>query len=287
MIDSKIIITVDTEVGERAKYVKNGFEKFILGNINNEYYGLPKIVEILGQSNYKAEFFVDVYEYKYYGEKKFKNLCKFLTKNNHGVQLHTHPSYAYDTSRINMYEYSLEEQIKIISDGKELIKNWIGKYPIAHRAGNYGANNDTLQALKENKIKIDSSLFYKHENCKIQFPTKNDPIFYNGVLESPITVIKTYPKFLNIPIPSKKYWKKIDINWLNEKEIKKSILNLSKKHKYIILFLHSISFIATDYPRSITIDKAALKTFTNILDFFNKNQIKVISFKDLYKLHQK
>ncbi|MCW7071762.1 MAG: hypothetical protein OCU12_05510 [Methanophagales archaeon] len=286
MSNSKILITVDTEVGEKAKHVKEGFEKFVLGKIGSHYYGIPKIVEILDRFDFKAEFFVDVYEYKFFGERKYKDLCKFLHENVHGVQLHTHPSYAYDPNRINMYEYSLEEQSKIISEGKELIEKWIGKSPIAHRAGNYGANNNTLTALKENNIKIDSSFFYKQNNCKIQLSTINEPIFYNGVLEVPVTVIKKYPKLFRIPVPFKSNWAKLDINWLSKKKLNKSILSLSNKCKYIILFLHSFSFINYDYLNYIFFEKDpnTLEKFINVLEFIKKSKIETILFKDLKEL---
>ena len=280
MTNAKIIITIDTEVGEKAKHVKNGFEKFVLGKIGSHYYGVPKIVEILDEFNFKAEFFVDVYEYKFFGEGKYKDLCKFLHEKGHGVQLHTHPSYAYDLNRINMYEYSLEEQIKIISEGKELIKKWIGKSPIAHRAGNYGADNNTLTALKENNIKIDSSFFYKQDNCKIQLSTINEPIFYNGVLEVPVTVIKRHPKVLGIPISLKINWSKLDINWLSFRDFKGSMCKI--KSNYIVIFLHSSSFV----PRndSLLDVKSAnyedLDRFKKLIRFIYDNSYDVIGFKE-------
>ena len=283
MSNTKIIITIDTEVGEKAKFVKDGFEKFVMGKIGNEYYGVPKIVEILDEFGFKAEFFVDIYEYKFFGEGKYKNLCKTLHENGHGVQLHTHPSYAYDIHRINMYEYSLEEQIKIVAEGKELIKKWTGEYPVAHRAGNYGANNDTLTALKENNIKIDSSFFNRQKNCKIQLSTVNNPIFYNGVLEVPITVIKRHPKLLGIPIPIKTNWAKLDINWLNYQELKKAILSLSYKCNCIVCFLHSSSFILRD---DSLVDVAGinyrdLKRFIQFIRFIYDNSYDVIDFKGM------
>jgi len=284
MSNAKIIITIDTEVGEKAKYVKDGFEKFILGKIGNQYYGVPKIVEILDDFGFKAEFFVDVYEYNFFGEEKYKNLCNFLHKKGHGVQLHTHPSYAYDINRVNMYEYSLEEQIKIISEGKELIKKWIDEYPIAHRAGNYGANNNTLIALKENNIKIDSSFFYKHDNCKIQLPTINDPILYDGVLEVPITVIKRYPKFLSIPIPIRANWAKLDINWLSYQELKEGLQKI--KSEYIIFFLHSSSFILRDEFLTGVKDSnnRDLQKFIRLMAFIQDNSYDVIGFAQVIRI---
>jgi hypothetical protein len=283
MTDAKLILTIDTEVGEKAKFVKDGFEKFVMGKIGNEYYGIPKIVEIFDQFDFKAEFFVDVYEYKFFGEEKYKKLCKFLHEKGHGVQLHTHPGYAYDLNRINMHEYSLEEQIRIIAEGKELIKRWIDDYPIAHRAGNYGADNNTLTALKENNIKIDSSFFYMQDNCKIRLSTINDPVFYNDVLEVPVTVVKRYPRVLGIPVPVKLKWVKLDVNWLWYHELKKGLRRI--KSEYAICFLHSSSFIIR--AESLTGVKDSndrdLQKFIKLMAFIQDNSYDVIGFNQVIR----
>jgi len=277
----KIIITIDTEVGEKAKFVKDGFEKFIMGKIGDDYYGIPKIIEILNAHHVKGEFFVDVYEKVYFGEKKYATLCKYLDEQGHGVQLHTHPGYSYDINRIYMHEYSLEEQKKIIKDGKELIKKWIGKFPIAHRAGSYGANNDTLDALMVNDIKIDSSYFYKHKNCKIQLPTVNDAVLSNFGIELPVTVVKEPTTLHSIPFPFKTEYKKLDINWLTYEQLSKSISKLPCKYK--ILFLHSSSFLVRDSSNHDIkeVDKRSLKRFKFILKYLSEKKYDVINFEEL------
>ena len=283
MNNSKIIITVDTEVGEKAKLDNEGFDKFIMGKIGNEYYGIKKIVEIMDDYKFKGEFFVDVYESKRFGEDRFEELCIYLHKKGHGVQLHTHPSYAFDINRINMFEYSLDEQIEIISYGKELIKKWIGKYPIAHRAGNYGANNDTLSALVNNRIEIDSSYYHSHNNCKIQISTINDIKVNEGLIEIPITVIKKGVEIHGFSMPIMQNWLKLDINWLSIKELKRSVEKIDSQ--YIIIFLHSSSFIHRD--ESLTkikkANKTDLKKFNDLLSFFKNNSYVVIGFDQLLK----
>jgi len=285
VIKSKIIITIDTEVGEKAKNFDGGFEKLVMGEIDGKFYGVPKIMEISEKYGFKCVFFVDVYEYKKFAEENFKTLCQMIDKRGHEVALHTHPSYAYDKNRINMYEYSLEEQIKIIKDGKKLIKKWIGKYPIAHRAGNYGANDDTLIALKENGIFIDSSFFYKHTNSKVKAPTINTPVLYKDVLQFPITVVKKFPTRKGIPIPIKYNYLKLDVNGMNKDKMIKAIENLNGKVEYIILFLHSCSFIKTDHNKLDTFETnhKAIESFNGALEFCKKEKINSILFKDIIK----
>ncbi|WEU41075.1 MAG: polysaccharide deacetylase family protein [Candidatus Odinarchaeum yellowstonii] len=281
--ESKIIITIDTEVGEKAKSISDGFTKFIEGRINNEHYGVYKIIEILDSYNFKAEFFVDVYESKVFGEYNFELLCKNIKNSGHGVQLHTHPSYAYSNEKTNMHQYSLEEQIKIIRDGKNLIKKWIAQEPIAHRAGNYGADNNTLQALNCNGIRIDSSYFHNHPNCKIQLKTINEPVLLNNVLEIPITVFRRGLEIFNFQLPLLKNWYKLDINYLSLKHLKKAVAYFNKKLKYIILFLHSSSFILRDppYHRNLKPDTATLEKFNKLLDFIKKMDINCILFREI------
>jgi hypothetical protein len=283
MTNAKILITVDTEVGEGAKFIKDGFEKFILGEVGEEYFGVPKIVETLDEFEIKAEFFTDVYEYKFFGESKYNKLCNYLNERGHGVQLHTHPSYAYDLNRVNMYEYSLEEQITIIKEGKELIKKWIGEYPIAHRAGNYGADNNTLIALKYNGIQCDSSYFYSHRNCNMKLPVINDPINYEGILEIPVTVIEKRLEIFGFKLPCKKRWIKLDIDLMTLEELINGITNLLNKYKYTVLFLHSFSFIETNMPKydHCVQNIKSINKFRDLLVFLKKNEIECIRFEDV------
>jgi len=105
-------------------------------------------------------------------------------------------------------------------------------------------------------------------------------------LEVPVTVIKKYPKLFRIPVPFKSNWAKLDINWLSKKKLNKSILSLSNKCKYIILFLHSFSFINYDYLNYIFFEKDpnTLEKFINVLEFIKKSKIETILFKDLKEL---
>lgn len=271
MAKPKIIITIDTEVGEKAKFVKEGFEKYVLGKIGNEYWGVPKIVEVLKRFGFMGEFFIDVYEDAFFGEEKYAHLCQYLDKRGHGVQLHTHPSYVYDINRMNMYEYSLEEQIKIIREGNNRIEKWIGKLPIAHRAGNYGANNNTLLALRSNNISIDSSFYYRHPNCKIKLKTINDPLVYKQIIEIPVSVNICYKDFFHMFPFFHIHPNKFDINTMDSNSMKNRILSYSSN--ILIIFLHSSSFIKRDINSTsvLGINKFAFENFLSIMNFFSLN----------------
>ena len=83
---------------------------------------------------------------------------------------------------------------KIVKSGNkdlalDLEKNgydWIKKEVTAHRAGAYAMNKDTLYALAENDIIIDSSMYKGSNNCKY-CPAINVPQWCDGIYEIPVT----------------------------------------------------------------------------------------------------
>ena len=277
----QILITIDTEIGELGKYRPDAFETFIEGKVDDKEVGYRFIMDILDKYEVKGEFFVDVYPYKQIGENKFALLCQNITKRGHNVQLHTHPSMAFDKNRIYMHQYSLKEQIEILGLGKRKIKKWINKYPVAHRAGGYGINEDTFRALENIGIYYDSSYFYGNENCKFQYNAKNKSFKIGNVIEIPITVFKkiVYNKFLNINIHRRRFFQKLDVRYgAIVNEIKKVISDTGKDN-IIVLFLHSFNFLKLPYNfrkgryGRISVDEGMIKKFENLLKWisFQKN----------------
>lgn len=246
---SQILITIDTEIGELGKYRPDAFETFIEGKVGGKEVGYKFIMEMLDKYNAKGEFFVDIYPYKQIGEDKFANLCENIVKRGHHVQLHTHPSMYFSRERIHMHQYSLKEQIEILELGKEKINDWIGKYPIAHRAGGYGINEDTLKALSQVGIPYDSSYFYGNGNCKFQCDVKNKPFRIGKVVEIPITLFKrifTY-KFLNRNIIHREHFQKMDMRYGAAVDELKKVIDKSGENDIIVLFLHSFNFLILPY----------------------------------------
>lgn len=269
----QILVTIDTEVGELGKDVPSAFEVFIEGKVHNKEVGYRFIIEMLDNYEVKGEFFVDIYPYKQIGEPKFASLCENIVKRGHYVQLHTHPSMIFDKNRIFMHQYSLEEQIKILSIGKEKIKEWIGVYPMAHRAGGYGINGDIFKALEKVEINYDSSYFYGNKNCKFQSNIKNRPFKIGSVIEIPITVFKEVVnyKLFRIDISHGEHFDKLDIRYgITIDEIKK-VISKSAEDDIIVLFLHSFNFLTLPYNfrkrrySKISINEKMIREFENLL----------------------
>jgi hypothetical protein len=237
----QIIITCDTEVGELAAGA-NAVEVFMEGKVQNKVAGISLINSIVSQYKATVEHFVDVYPYERYGEGKFRRVCNQILQQGHHVQLHTHPSGKFDGSRRYMHQYTLDEQLQIIEWGKSKIREWTGYDVIAHRAGGYGANDLSLEAIHQNGITIDSSFFYKNPICQIQYPHINRSTHYKNIFQIPVTVYQCEKQFF----PFYKmidYQQKLDYRYGSSVEDIVTFVRSAPENCIITLFLHSFNFL--------------------------------------------
>ena len=281
-----ILITCDTEVGELHADRADAFEIFIKGEIKDREVGVKLINDLASEYGAMVEHFVDVYPYERYDECKFERLCGDIIWGGHGVNLHTHPSGRYDKNRKFMWQYSVDEQTEIINFGKQKIKEWIGIDVLAHRAGGYGANDDTIQALKFNGIFIDSSFFYKNKNCKINYDYINKASEKNGVLQLPISVYEKQKRYSFIK--TKSSFQKFDFRYGSSADEILKAIDLMPENCIIVLFLHSFNFLNLKYSFkdkkyvTISINDKLINEYKRLLaSIANKTECKFIPIKDL------
>ncbi|MDY7033532.1 MAG: hypothetical protein SVY10_16690, partial [Thermodesulfobacteriota bacterium] len=142
-----VLLTVDVE----GTHSKAPVDLLITGKIQNEEYGISKIMDLCDYYQINASFFVDVYEYSLHGFPQMKSVVESIAKRDHDVQLHTHPAWPedkrdnqkiqdwkannclFDAKRPWMYQYNLDEQVRILTKGKELLEEWTDTQIIAHR----------------------------------------------------------------------------------------------------------------------------------------------------------
>lgn len=278
-----IILTVDTETSPAPA-------ETIFAQIEGEEWGITRIMDICDSFSVKATFFVDVYDKNIIDISLLRRACECINKRGHEVELHTHPDFStkrgWEIDGV-ISKYNLDEQISIIKKGKQLIKNWINKEPIAHRAGGYGANYDTIRALKENGILIDCSMYYKHRVCDLNYPllTVNKVVEYNGVTEIPVTV--TFSKYVigfpGFGLTFFSLYKKVDINWSGFDELKLQIMRLKENGiNPIIVFLHSGSFVKESSSR-LKPNKIVEDTFKKLTEWLTQqSDFKVLTVKEFY-----
>ena len=316
----KIFITIDVETSIGGAFAKPdklrpvGADKRIYGQIGKREFGIPLIIDILNKHNLKATFFVEPFCSFYFGEKIIKEICHYILNRGHDVQLHLHPNYQIfkcpdwqeRAKRKELFpdiiaKYTLDEQINLIKQGKKILEKY-GVKPIAFRAGCFGANLNTLMALKENDFLIDSSynLSFLGKTCFLhplhltshlsRFTSHispltshlspltylNDLTLINGIYELPIT------NYYDFKIGNFKRLRTLDICAVSFYEMKKILrYALKKGPKHITFILHSFSLIKkrdvqykTARPNFIVINR-----FKKLCEFLsrNKNLFKVIT----------
>ncbi len=301
-----LLITVDAE----AVHGNSPLDDMMWGRLKgfDGEYGIGLIADVCEKYNMKATFFLDVYEHSYYGKHALKEVATYLDHREHDVQLHTHPAWYQDkrdfkktrqmkkeqscfpVDKYWMNLNTLEDQVQILNHGKELLEDWLGKPVIAHRAGSYALDINTIYALQAVGIPVDSSMFYGHPHSKVTW-SKNKLVEKHGVFEAPVTMFWRNTKWHwggyvqdKGPQPTK-----TDINWCSLDELKYFVLEGKKNALPIInLFLHSYSFIKYDrYFINFAPNRATIEKFFNFLDFCaSDREIKNVSLYELWQLYR-
>lgn len=263
-----INISIDTE-NMNTLFYNNKYPSSILEK------GTQQIVSILNKYKVSATFFLSIFEHYNISNSEMKRVVELIKK--FEVGLHTHPLWI---DKENMHSHTLEEQISLIKKGVSLFKLYGLKKPIVHRAGAYGLDENTLKALENNHIFIDSSMFYAHENCK-EFWSKNQIVKKEAMIEFPVTIFrrKMFDKNKNL-IADKLV--KTDINRMFFDEFVNYIQFCKKSNlKYINLFMHSYSLLNFKDGK-FTLNIRDEKKLHKILQYIIQDEeLEVVTFEQL------
>ncbi len=263
-----LFISIDVENPQTPMFNHNLKDNRIWSN----GWGIKKIIEVFNNNCIKGIFFVNVYEIGFWGKEELTKILKLIHESGNEVGLHTHPIWIDDKRREFMYEYSLEEQVSIIKQGKSIIEEIIGESIYSHRAGGYGYNDDTIEACRRNKIFIDSSNFFSHKNCK-SILTKNLIVKNNDVFEIPINVIENQNKYL-----------KIDFDWFTLNEFE-NIFTATEFESHASLMFHSYSLTNnSDGFSNYSPSEEKVEKLDKLIKFIKGlNRFEFLSYRDYYK----
>ena len=160
-MNPSLLVTVDTELSN----FPHG--QGLWGKVGNSTWGLERMIAVFDELGISATFFLDVYGGNSEQTDHQQKAAETIAHSGHDLQLHTHPAAAFDRSRQRIRDYSLEEQGKIIALGCDRIEQWGGTRPVLHRAGDWGADRHTLQALKSQGMRADFSACAWSGNCDL------------------------------------------------------------------------------------------------------------------------
>jgi hypothetical protein len=175
-----------------------------------------------------------------------------------------------------------------VRDGVSLLRGWTGMPVVSHRAGDYGADERTLQALARSGILVDSSLFAGNPRSFLNglgMPA-NLPSRRGGVVQVPVTVYRrdTYPlvgSTLASPVSS---IRKIDPDWfLDANEATAAIDALvDSRIPYVVVFLHSFSLLSpSDAGEPPSANLRSLRTLHAILDHVRSRGLPVVTMSQV------
>jgi peptidoglycan/xylan/chitin deacetylase (PgdA/CDA1 family) len=172
-----VFLTVDTEIWPfkptwpesslepDEKDLARQFDHYIMGTTRQGEFGLRYQMARLSRHGLRATFFVEALHAAAVGEKWLTETIGMILEAGHDVQMHVHTEWLSDARdpalpprhRQFIREFPLPDQVRILAWAKQRLKQCGVNGIRAFRAGNFGANLDTLTALSEIGVPIDSS----------------------------------------------------------------------------------------------------------------------------------
>jgi hypothetical protein len=206
-----VYLTIDTEYaahlpgagGGHASREEN-FARSIACATDRGAAGVFHQIDVLDANGLKGVFFVDPMPALVWGVAAIEDVVGPIVARGHDVQLHCHTEWlehapgnrlAGGRTGRHLKDFAFEDQLAILGYARATLMAAGAPAPVAFRAGNYGANDDTLAALARLGIAYDTSHSPALEAgaCAISLgPEDRCPIEHRGVTEVPIGCIESF-----------------------------------------------------------------------------------------------
>lgn len=195
-----VFLTVDTEFAWRHHAAGHDVDGIYRRSLEPAGVGLAFQLAALRRHGLKACFFVDPMPALVFGIAPVRRMVETILDAGQEVQLHLHPNWTAARAgdggtahaRFQLHEYALDEQRALIAGATDLLVAAGAPPPIAFRAGNFAADDDTLRALAALGFAYDSS-HNGAEAGRISLPPRQIAPVDRGVVEVPVTVIEDSP----------------------------------------------------------------------------------------------
>lgn len=202
-----LYLTIDTEYssGHFAKAGKasraENFARSIAGRTSEGEAGIFYQMDVLERHGLKAVFFVDPMAALVWGVEAVADVVGPIVARGHDVQLHVHSEWLAFAGPANPVPgrtgrdikcFMLDEQCRLLDYARSTLIAAGAPAPVAFRAGNYGANDDTLRALASIGMQFDTSHCpgIAGSACDISLGRDDrDPVPHCGVIEVPVGCI--------------------------------------------------------------------------------------------------
>lgn len=219
----------------------------MMGEYGDKRLGVPLICDILKRFNLVATFFLEPFndELGYPGETE--PVARYLVEHGQDVQLHIHPNHvSYGLHKAGkphqrtdqMADLDRERQKELIIRGSDLLEKWTGTRPIAFRAGNMGASEETLFAMSDAGLWIDSSYTFPYVGGQCRFDETerfNGSKWYGEVLEVSLSAYR------QPPLPGLHPAKPVDLMGSSFEECRDAVQMICDAGGDAVVILHSFS----------------------------------------------
>ncbi len=204
----KVFFTFDTEiwcdgwVDIDAKFAR-AYKQYVYGTTKHGDFAMPHILKILNDHGLIGVFFMEPLFAARFGLEPLQELVGLTQDAGQEVQLHLHtewvdvalrPLLPNVTNKIRLLRHlSRADQTTLLRAGLDLLRAAGARSVNAFRAGNYAANLDTLHALRDVGLFIDSSY---NPACEVGVDdmaagrTLTQPETIAGVDEYPVTAFR-------------------------------------------------------------------------------------------------
>jgi len=297
----QVFLTIDTECSlggawENPCNKPVNPERAVLGKIGSEYYGIPRIMDILEEHDLRGIFFIEVLAGLNGLQTELAEAYAQIVKRGHDAQLHLHPVHYYyrmvKDGQLALEQVPAEKdmigslppqaQLELLRRGISLFREMVGKTPLAFRAGNFGADMSTLDVLEEVGIRFDSSFnaAYARVACRLDSQGAiNAPWQHGALWEIPVTNFVT----------GAWCWhglKQLNINAVSLWEMK-SVLEQADR-----IGLNAVTFIAHSFSllkvadvqfRRLRPDRLVLRRFEGLCRFLREHadRFRVVGFSEI------
>lgn len=207
---TQVYITIDTEYS--AGVVARGgrdtrteaFARSIACASPKGDVGIFYQMDVFERHGLKGVFFVDPMPALIWGVEAIADVVGPIVARGHDVQLHCHTEWlqwAREASPVgqktgsNLFDFTLDEQRAILGYARDVLVQAGAPSPVAFRAGNYGANDDTLRALAALGLEYDTSHCpaLSPGGSKISLHAHHrSPMQHCGVIEVPVGCIRSF-----------------------------------------------------------------------------------------------
>lgn len=210
-----VYLTIDTEYAASLPKVggpgsrEENFARSIRCDTTGGPVGTEHQMDVIDRYGVKGVFFVDPMPALLWGVAAIEDVVGPIVARGHDVQLHCHTEWlalagndpvrrrlAGDLSGQHIKNFPFEEQCRILEWARDTLVSAGAPPPVVFRAGNYGANDDTLRALAAIGVPYDTShapALAGRGACAITLGAEvRRPVLHQGVIELPISCIEDF-----------------------------------------------------------------------------------------------